>query len=86
MLTSLLKIRLLHQVFIVLTCDVKMTPHTVQILKLIFGQEKWGNWTSFLHGNCSCISELDVRLLHHLIGPITRIMVHFSVLPQVALF
>ena len=37
---------------IVLICDVKMTPHIVQILGLIFGQEKWGNWTSFLRGNC----------------------------------
>ena len=50
---------------LVLTCDVKMTPHIVQILGLIFGQEKWGNWTSFLHGNCICIIELDVRLLNH---------------------
>ena len=50
---------------LVLTCDVKVTPHTFQILGLIFGQEKWGNWTSCLHGNCSCIIEIDVRLLNH---------------------
>ena len=50
---------------LVLTCDVKMTPHIVQSLGLIFSREKWGNWTSIPHGNCSCISELDVRLLNH---------------------
>ena len=72
---------------LVLTCDVKMTPHTIQILGLIFGLEKWGNWTSFLHGNCSCISELDVRLLNHQNQTsITRVMVHFPGLPHAALF
>ena len=50
---------------LVLTCDVKMTPHTVQILGLTFSQEKWENWTSVLNRNCICISELNVRLLNH---------------------
>ena len=55
-----------------------MTPHIVQILGLIFGREKWGNWTSFLHGNCSYIGEIDVRLLNHRNWTsITRVMVHF---------
>ena len=67
---------------LVLTCDVKMTPHTVQILGLIFSQEKWGNWTSILHGNFSCISELDVRLLNHQNWTsITQVKVHFLGLP-----
>ena len=72
---------------IVLTCDVKMTPHTVHIFGLIFSQEKLGNWTSFLHGNCSYISELDARLLNHPNWTsITRVMVYFLGLPHAALF
>ena len=45
-------------------CPV-LTIHTVQILGLIFDWEKEGIWAIILHRNCSCISELDVRLLNH---------------------
>ena len=66
---------------------MKMTLHSALSLGLIFSWEKWGNWTSVPNGNCSYISELDVRLLNH---PnwisITQVMVRFSGLSQAALF
>ena len=72
---------------LVLTCDVKMTLHTVQILGLTFSHEIWENWISVLHGNCIYISKIDVRLVNYPNWTsITRVMVHFSGLPQVALF
>ena len=52
-----------------------------------FRLEKWRIWTRIFHGNCSCISELDVRLLNHLNWTsITQVMVHFLGLPQAVLF
>ena len=60
-----------------------LTLYTVQILGLIFGWENEGIWTSFLPGNCSCISELDVRLLNHLKWTSTaQVMVHS--IPEIA--
>ena len=49
--------------------------------------EKEGIWTSVLLGNCICNCKLDVRLLNHPNWTsITQVMVHFSRLPQAALF
>ena len=66
---------------------MKMTLHSGLSLRLIFSQEKWGNWTSVLHGNCSYISEIDVRLFNHPNWPsITRVMVYFPRLQKAAMF
>ena len=35
-----------------------------------FGWENEGLWTRVLHRSCSCVCELDVRLLNPLIGPL----------------
>ena len=37
----------------------------VQVLGLISGWEKEKNWTSVLHGNCSCNCEIDVKFFNH---------------------
>ena len=68
-----------------------MLPCFGPIKRLDFGtdfqSEKEGIWTSVLHGNCNFNCELDVKLLNH---PnwifIAHVMVHFSGLPQSALF
>ena len=46
-----------------------------------------GKLDGVFHGNCSCLSELDVRLLNHPnLTSITQVMVHFPGLPQAVLF
>ena len=43
-------------------------------------------WTQVLHRNCSCIYELDVRLLNHPNWTsTTQVMVHFPRLQQLRL-
>ena len=52
-----------------------------------FRLKKEGIWIGFLHGNCICNCELDVRLLNHPNWTsIAQVTVHFPRLPQVALF
>ena len=51
-----------------------------------FGWENEGLWTHVLHRSCSCIYELDVRLLNHSNWTsTTHIMFHFLGLPQLRL-
>ena len=52
-----------------------------------FRLEKEGILTSVFHGNCSYNCELDVRFLYHPNWTsITRVMVYFLGLPEVACF
>ena len=61
-----------------------LTLYTVQILRMIFGWEKEGIWTSVLLGNGSYIIELDVRLFNHLNWTSTaQVIVHF--IPEIAI-
>ena len=64
-----------------------LTLHTVRTLGLVFGWEMEGIGTRVLHRSCSCICELDVRLLNQPIQTSTfQVMVHFPRLPQLRLF
>ena len=61
------------------------------LLCLVFGADFWLEkgriLTRILLGNCSCITELDVRLLNHPnLTSITQVMVYFLGLPQTAMF
>ena len=59
---------------------------TCRILALVLGYETKGIWTQILHRNCSCICELDVRLLNHPNWtPKAQVMVHVLGLPQLRL-
>ena len=53
----------------------------------VFSWENEKLWTHVLHRSCSCICELDVRLLNHPnLTSTAHVMVHFPGLPQLRLF
>ena len=67
-------------------CSV-LILHTGRTLRQVFDWENEGLWTHVLHRSCSCIRELDVRLLNHLNWTsTTQVMVHFLGLQQLRLF
>ena len=54
-----------------------MILYSASSLGLVFDWETEGIWTHVLHRSCSCICELDVRLLNHLNWTSTaQLMVH----------
>ena len=68
-------------------CCLILILHTGRTLAPVFDWETEGIWTRVLHRSCSCICELDVKLLNHPNWTsTTHVMVHFPRLPQVRLF
>ena len=68
-------------------CRSVLILYTSRILAPVFGWEIEGIWTRVLHRSCSCICELDVRLLNHPNWTSTaHVMVHFPGLPQLRPF
>ena len=64
-----------------------LTLYSAFSLGLVFDWEKEEIWACVFHISCSCIYELDVRLLNHLNWTsTTQVMVHFPGLPQLRLF
>ena len=68
-------------------CCPVLILHTGWILGLVFSWEMEKIWTLVLHKNCSCICELDVRILNHLNWTTTaQVMLHFIPKTAIALF
>ena len=68
-------------------CYPVLILHTGRILGQVFGWEIKGLWTHVHHRSCSCISELDVRVLNHPNWTSTaQVIVHIPVLLQLRLF
>ena len=59
-------------------CYPVLILHTSQILGLVFGWETEEIYTWVLHINCSCIYEIDIRILNYPNWTTTaQVMVHF---------